>query len=74
MEISAKRMNKLTKLSAQGAMTVLAAGLPEFSKTAINDMKEEIELFLSDIIESHVSAAPARNLRRFNFKRTKIYC
>ena len=44
MEISAKRLNKLTKLSAQGAMNVLAAGLPEFSKIAISDMKEEIEL------------------------------
>lgn len=54
MDISAKRLNKLTKLSAQCAMNVLAAGLPEFSKIAISDMKEEIEAVLSDIIESHV--------------------
>lgn len=54
MDISAKRLNKLTKLSVQGAMGALEAGLPEFNKDAIKNLKDEIEAVLSDIIESHV--------------------
>lgn len=54
MDISAKRLNKLTKLSVQGAMSVLTAGLPEFNKVAIDALKEEMEMCLSDMIESHV--------------------
>ena len=55
MDISAKRLNKLTKLSLQGAMGVLEAGLPEFNKVAMTNLREEIESYLSDIIESHIS-------------------
>ena len=55
MDISAKRLNKLTKLSLQGVMGVLEAGLPEFNKVAMANLKDEIETYLSDIIESHVN-------------------
>lgn len=55
MLISAKRLNKLTKLATQSAMATLEAGLPEFKMIAIRDLREEIEMHLSDIIESHVS-------------------
>ena len=54
MEISKKRMDKLHKLSVQGAMSVLEAGLPEFNKIALAGLKEEIAVCLSDIIESHI--------------------
>lgn len=54
MDISAKRLNKLTKLSVQGAMGALEAGLPEFNKEAIDRLKEEVDAVLSDMIESHI--------------------
>lgn len=52
MDISAKRLDKL---ATQSAMATLEAGLPEFKMVALRDLKEEIEMSLSDIIESHVS-------------------
>lgn len=55
MDISARRLNRLTTLTTQAAMAVLTAGLPEFNRTALNDLKDGVELALSDLIESHVS-------------------
>lgn len=54
MDISAKRLNKLTKFATQSAMATLEAGLPEFNMVALRDLREAVEMSLSDIIESHV--------------------
>lgn len=55
MNVSSKRLNTLTDMSVQAAMSVLRAGLPEFPKVALDALKEEIHMHLSDTIESHIA-------------------
>ncbi len=69
MEISKKRLNDLTNLAVTAAMSVLKAGLPEFSASAMKDLKEDIEMNLSDTIESHISALTEEDCRKVSFKK-----
>ncbi len=55
MVISEKRLNTLTTLAVQSAMNVLKVGLPEFPKSSLDMLKDDIEMYLSDTIESHVA-------------------
>lgn len=64
MVISDRRLNKLVGLAVDGAMSVLTAGLPEFPKSALAGLKEDIEMHLSDTIESHIAALTEDEYRK----------
>lgn len=64
MNVSDKRLNLLIDNSIKAAMNVLTVGLPEFPKAALAQLKEEIEMHLSDTIESHVAGLTEEEYRK----------
>jgi hypothetical protein len=55
MVVSDQRLNTLVDLAVQSAMSTLRAGLPEFPKHSLAVLHDDIEMHLSDIIESYIA-------------------
>jgi hypothetical protein len=55
MVVSEQRLNTLVDLAVQSAMNTLRAGLPEFPKDTLESLQEDIEMHLSDTIESYIA-------------------
>ncbi len=64
MDISEKRLNTLINLTVLNAMNTLKVGLPEFPKASLDALKGEIEMHLSDTIESHVAGLTEEEYRQ----------
>lgn len=64
MNVSDRRLNTLIDTTVKAAMNVLTVGLPEFPKSALAQLKEEIEMHLADTIESHVAGLTEEEYRK----------
>lgn len=64
MNVSDKRLNTLIDNSINAAMAVLTVGLPEFPKALLKQLREDIEMHLSDTIESHVAGLTEEEYRK----------
>ncbi len=54
MEIAEDRLEKIIDESVTAAMAVIMQSLPELPEFALDDLKADIEMHLSDTIESHI--------------------
>jgi len=54
-DIAEDRLVKIIDDSVDAAMAVVKQSLPEFPDFALEDLKADIEMYLSDTIESHIA-------------------